>query len=420
MDITRRGLLKIGGASAITLSTAASAADSMTAARTAPTPAVLTLPDRESFLTGPQCYLDSGSQHPISKGAQRALSAYVQKRMLDPTAPAEQFDEDKLREKFARLINARSEDVAFIPSTTAGEQMVLRALDFPANRAHIISDELHFFGSLPIYEEMARQGATVTWVKATDGRIRIDDIKRALRKDTRLIALSQVSTINGFEHDLKTVCDLAHAAGALVYADIVHAAGCVPVDVTASGVDFAACSTYKWLMGEFGLGFIYASKAAQARMQRREYGYYGLSKFDTHIYPFDTPGTTVADYAYGTDAKGRFAHGTMAHPVMAILDHSLDYIEKLGVSRIQAHARQLTEHLKTELPKLGYNVITPRESKAPIVACAMQSARETLGPRLKAAGIKITLSRHRFRATPSVFNTHADIERLLSALGRQT
>jgi selenocysteine lyase/cysteine desulfurase len=43
----------------------------------------------------------------------------------------------------------------------------------------------------------------------------------------------------------------------LIYADIVHAAGCEPFVVTASGIDFASCSSFKWLMGDFGLGSLY-------------------------------------------------------------------------------------------------------------------------------------------------------------------
>ena len=59
---------------------------------------------------------------------------------------------------------------------------------------------------------------------------------------------------NGFQHDLKAVCELAHAHGAYVYADIVQSAGAMPIDVRASGVDFCACSSFKWLMADFGLG----------------------------------------------------------------------------------------------------------------------------------------------------------------------
>lgn len=412
MEHMRRQFLAAAGLSVAALKVPA-------LAETKPTvSAALALPDRASFLVGDVCYLDSGSQHPISKGAHAAVDAYLRQRMLDPAAPTDAFDDARVRAKFARLINAQADEVAYVASTTAGEQMVLRGLNLPASGAHIVSDELHFFGSLPLYEEMARQGATVTWVKARDGRIALDDLRRALKPNTKLVALSLVSTINGFQHDLKAVCDLAHANGTLVYADIVHAAGCIPVDVKASGVDFAACASYKWLMGDFGLGFLYASKAAQKQLRRTEYGYYGMSAFESHIYPFDTPGQRVADYAYADSAEGRFAHGTMAHMVMAQLNHSLDYIQQLGVASIQKHAQTLTAQLKEELPKLGYQLVTPPESGTPIVACALQDARDRLGAKLKAAGIRLTVSKHRFRATPSVFNTPADIDKLLATIGR--
>ena len=88
------------------------------------------------------------------------------------------------------------------------------------------------------------------------------------------MSVSLVSTINGFEHDLKKICDLAHAHGAYVYADIVHAAGAVPMDLRATGVDFAATSSYKWLMGDFGLGFLYVRKEVQEKVRRPWWGYH--------------------------------------------------------------------------------------------------------------------------------------------------
>ncbi|MEC4590896.1 MULTISPECIES: aminotransferase class V-fold PLP-dependent enzyme [Nitrospirillum] len=391
-------------------------------AQTAPTgaskPTLPTrFPDKASFFPHDLVYLDSGSQHPVSTGAKAAVDTYLSKRMLDPAAAHYDLPDDGVREKFARLVNADADDIAYVQSTTAGEQMVLRGLGLPKSGGHIVTDTLHFFGSLPLYEEMQRHGVEVTWVEPKDGRILLADLKQAIRKDTKLVALSLVSTINGFEHDLKAVCDLAHANGALVYADIIHAAGCVPVDLKGSGVDFAACASYKWLMGDFGLGFIYGTKAARAQLARTEYGYYGMSAFKPHIYPFDPPGEMIADYAYADTAEGTFAHGTHAHMVIAQLDHSLDYILGVGVAAIQAHAQDLIRRLKQELPKLGYSLMTPPEATTPLVTCAYENAREKLGAKLAAAKIKMTVSANRFRVTPSVFNDHTDIDQLLAALG---
>lgn len=407
--MNRRDVLRLAGAAASV--TAASSGG----AASAP------FPDRDAFFfPADLCYLDSGTMHPVSRGAKAALDRYISYRTVGRgRAPESGFDDDEVRAKFARLINADPTEIAFVQSTTAGENLILQALGLPARGAHVVTDTLHFFGSLPTYGELARNGVEVTWVKATkDGRILIDDIEKAVRKGTRLVALSQVSTINGFEHDLKRVCEIAHANGALVYADIVHAAGCVPVDVRATGVDFAACSSYKWLQGDFGLGFLYVRRDRQAQLRPPQLGYYGLSAFTPHYLPYDPPGDQVVDYARRDDAQGLFGIGTYSHTGLALLNHSLDYIQRLTVPAIQAHAQALITRLKDELPRLGHELLTPQDARTPMVACTLKDARKRLAGPLKDAGVRITLSANRFRVSVSVFNGMDDVDRLLAALPR--
>jgi selenocysteine lyase/cysteine desulfurase len=159
-------------------------------------------------------------------------------------------------------------------------------------------------------------------------------------------------------------------------------------------------------------------KDVRPSLRRVNYGYYGMSAFESHIYPHDEPGDTIVDYAFSEDANGSFALGTHAHTPIAILDHSLDYLLRVSVANIQAHAQKLIGRLKEELPERGFDVITPPEATTPMVACALPNAREAIGERLAGAGVKITLSRNRFRVSVSVFNDMNDIDRLLSALGR--
>jgi selenocysteine lyase/cysteine desulfurase len=226
----------------------------------------ISLPDKASFAATPIAYFDSASTHPVSLGAKAAADAYLGGRTLDPAASAKKpVDRAAVLARFAALVHADPDEVTWVQSTTMGEQAVLRALGYPHRRGRIVTDTLHFYASFPMYQEMAKQGVDVAWVKARDGRIPMEDMARAITPGTTLVCVSQVSTYNGFEHDLKAICDLAHAAGALVYADIIHAAGAVPVDLHGSGVDFAACATYKWLMGDFGLGFLYARRGIGCR-----------------------------------------------------------------------------------------------------------------------------------------------------------
>src|SRR6202034_2265832 len=96
--------------------------------------------------------------------------------------------------------------------------------------------------SIYLYRTLQRSGHDVRIVGEHDGRIEMKDLEAAIDKNTRLVCLSLVSFANGFQHDLKRVCEIAHAHGAHVYADIAQAAGAVPIDVRDSGVDFCACS----------------------------------------------------------------------------------------------------------------------------------------------------------------------------------
>lgn len=411
MAMTRREWLVAAGALPLAMH---AAAGEESPGRESP-PGPLALPDKASFARMDVTYLNSGSVHPISLGAKAELDRYLADRMLVPGATDYGLDEERVIERFARLINADPGELAFVPSTTAGEQMIVQALGLPEKGAGVVTDTLHFFGSFPLYGDLAREGVNVSWIRQQDGRIPLAEVERAVRRGTRLVSLSLVSTVNGFEHDLKAVCEIAHARGALVYADIIHAAGCIPIDVRDSGVDFAACSGYKWLMGDFGLGFLYVRRDLLPVLERVRHGYYAVNRFETHVYPGDPPGDTIVDYGYRDDARGMFATGTYSHTAVALLDYSLGYILDLGVENINAHARTLTDRLKTELPKLGYRLATPPESRAPMVACWMEDARR-LAPKLSAAKVAISVSRNRFRASVSAFNDMDDVDRLLAAL----
>ncbi len=152
------------------------------------------------------------------------------------------------------------------PVTVAGRIMKYTAragrlpiLDIVGSGSNVVTDALHFEGAIINLQALERErGLDLRIAMPRDGRIELRDLERLMDKKTKLIEVSLVAMYNGFQHDLKAVCGLAHAHGAYVYADIVQAAGATPIDVRASGVDFCACSSFKWLMGDFGAGFLYA------------------------------------------------------------------------------------------------------------------------------------------------------------------
>jgi selenocysteine lyase/cysteine desulfurase len=410
MSFTRRALV-----------TAAAAAPALAqAARAAPATAPPALPATALFATMPFTYLDSGSTHPMPLGAEAALKDYLRFKTRAADAPRLDMDaiEKRVMERYGRLVGADPSELVFIQSTTMGENLVLKALGYPAEKGRIVTDALHFFGSFYTYEELSKSGVDVVTLPMTKaGRIDYGQMAAAVNDKTKLVAVSAVSTTNGFQHDLKRVSDIAHAHGAYVYVDAVHAAGSTPIDLRAAGVDFASASSYKWLMGDFGLGFLYVRKEVQDRFPRPWWGYHQVGgRFITHVFPYDDPSPDVATYGYDPGAAGRFAMGTTSWTGAVQLDYSLGLIEQIGVPRIQAWRQPMVDAIQKELRRRGYQPLTPQDSRTPLVAFALKDARRKLPALLEKANVRITVSQNRFRPSISIFNDMNDIDRLLAAL----
>jgi selenocysteine lyase/cysteine desulfurase len=408
MSFTRRALVTAAAAAPVIASAAKAA------------PVTPSLPAKAAFARMPYVYLDSGSTHPMPLAARTALEEYLRYKTRDGTTPGYDMDrkEAAVMRRFAALVGADPSELCFIQSTTMGENLVLKAMGYPQTGGRIVTDAAHFFGSFYTYGELGKLGVDVATVPFTkEGAIDYGQMAAAVNNKTRLVAISAVSTANGFEHDLKRVCDIAHAHGAYVYVDMVHACGSTPIDLRASGVDFAASSSYKWLMGDFGLGFLYVRKEVQNKFPRPWWGYHQVGgHFTTHVYPFDTPGPQDATYGYDPGATGRFAMGTTSWTGAVQLDSSLGFIEALTVPAIQAYRQPMMDAVQTELRRRGYEPMTPLGTRTPLVAFALKDARKKLPALLDKANVKITVSQHRFRASMSVFNDMNDVDRLLAAL----
>jgi selenocysteine lyase/cysteine desulfurase len=418
MNFSRRAVAKVLGAAAFGALTSRSLLSSAETTPSGASKSATSLPDRAQFVANDyQVSLNNARWHPMSKGSQAAIDNYLEYKRRGIWNPPDQVSamQKQVRDDFAALIHANPSEIAYVGSTTAGETMFVAAMGFPALKGNIVTDALHFEGSLYLYEALAKQGVDVRVVRPRDWRIPLDDIAAVVDKETRLVAVSKVSFINGFEHDLKPLCDLAHAHGALVYADAVQAVGCMPIDVRTSGVDALGAASYKWLMGDMGLGFLYVRQQALGRLHRVLHGYRQLEEFSYHVFPWDTPGTYPIEWKPSEDAAGYFEIGTIANAAIAALSFSLPWLRQLGMENVQVHAQQLNGRLRAALPSLGYPCITPAESKAPII-CFGVSTPEKTADVLRRAHIDVSLSPGRMRVSPSVYNTIEDVDRLIAAL----
>ena len=359
-------------------------------------------------------YMNSAYMHPLPLDAAAAMRAYLAGR-VDPTLRRRPAHD--ARALFAKLINATPDEIAEVPSTSYGESFVVGALRLQGDRrAKVVTDILHFDGGLYTYVELARQGSAVTILPMTpEGRIDMNRLEAAVDGDTRLVAISLVSQVNGFEHDLKTVSEIAHRKGALVYVDAVQGAGAVPIDVRASGVDFLACSSFKWLMSDFGYGFLYVRKDLFPKLRRTQFGYHQPKTLAYHALPGDPPGPVLFEATPNNDtAAGLFEVGSLSEASEVGVGVSLNNIIGMGVDNMQRTRQPLIDRLRERISP-HYKPLTPPDCKGPIISFVAPGAVK-LRPKIQTAGVNIQLYANRFRISPSVFNTMADVERVCDAI----
>jgi selenocysteine lyase/cysteine desulfurase len=358
-----------------------------------------------------ETYLNSAALHPLGSFASRAVEQALAYRLHGPGEGRLDFGGDKqqeLKRRLGELINATPLEIAYTASTSDGENIVVMGLDLPRRGGNIVIDELHFTTSLYMYKELEKKGVELRIVKHRDWAIDVTDMDRAIDKNTRLVSLALVSNVNGYMHDCRAISALAHARGAYVFADIIQAVGAVPVDVKALGIDFASTGTYKWLMGERGLGFLYVRQDLQGTvLPTTRYGHRQVTNFNRAALTWEPlPGAAM------------YETGGIAVLLAACVHAGITYVQTLGLEKVQAHAASLVTRLQDELPAAGYPSLTPRGTRTPIVAFALKDAAATAAA-LKTAKVAATIvaNENRLRLAVSVFNTHGDIDRVVDALG---
>src|SRR5947208_15279709 len=126
-----------------------------------------------------QTYLNSAAIHPMSLPASRALQDHIAFRLKGAGEGRADFGEEQqkdLKRRFAALINAKPNEIAFVQNTSDGENIVVMGMDLPHRGANVVLDELHFETSLYMYKSLEAKGLQLRVVKHRDWAIDIKDM----------------------------------------------------------------------------------------------------------------------------------------------------------------------------------------------------------------------------------------------------
>ncbi len=410
MSIDRRGFLReaTGLASAAAL---ASTGCSQTA-----TPADFSSLRGDFYLREGQTYLNSARHYPLNVYSARAAHAYLDHMIADPADETERRRLHDIKARFARLINAKPSEICFTPGTMAGEMILMDGLRLENTPYNVVTNDLPYSSSLYNYSQRKKHGLDLRIAKHTDWRTDMKAVEDVVDLKTRLISVAMVSNMNGYLEDVKALSAMAHAHDGYLYTDVIQCVGAVPIDVRAMGIDFAACSMYKFLMGIHGFGFLYIREDLQGSVIKSTEMHGGVS---LNYRPWvDNPDPSKDEVIVG-EGKGarRFEVGAPPFVSYAAAEASLKLIERLGVENIQAHALKCIGRLKKDMAAIGYPTVTPEGNGSSIISFRVKDP-EGVAKKLERANVVATMiAQYKLlRVSMSAFTNDDDLDQLLNAL----
>lgn len=350
-------------------------------------------------------FLNSCSQGALSEAVEASLHAHI-RSWHEHGSPWDRWVEEyeNARAAFAGFIGAAPDEVAVVPSASAGINSVASALSF-GKRRKVVMGEFEFPTMGQIWLAQQRRGAEVEFLEAKDGRICADCYSRAIDDQTLIVPLTHVCFMNGFRSDVASIVNHAHERGALVMLDGYQDCGTRPIDVKALGLDFYVTGVLKYLLCPSGIAFLYVRRDLIASLTPTITGWFAQQNpFAFDVKHFD-PASTAR----------RFEAGSPPLPNVYCVPAALKLLEGAGYAAVAEHIKTLTGALIDGGRKLEIKIKTPLDSVGPLVVLQMKDA-EAMVQKMAANNIVVSNRMDGLRVSFHVYNTLDDVHAVLDLL----
>lgn len=358
---------------------------------------------RDFPITEHVSYLNSAAAGPVSRPVMEAATGFYVEMMESADARWDEWLERRevVRRRIAEFINAEPEEIGLTVNTSSGMNLIVDALE---GRGDVISCELEFPVSTITWMQ---RGTRVHLVKAVDGELRMEDVRRAMNDETAIICLSHVQYSNGFRVDLEELGNNKNDHALVINAS--QALGAFEIDVKRMRIDALCATGHKWMLSAYGSGFVYLSRRLLDETRARRIGW--LSVED----PF---GDRNREYVVRNDAAARAELGCPHFAGIFALGASVDYLMKLGRQPIEQRVLALNRYLTERLSEEGWPVLSPlrhESSRSGETLVQVERPKRTVA-HLAQRNIAVTEKPQGMRISTHFFNNQADIERLIIAL----
>ena len=349
---------------------------------------------RSSFDPAPGLvYLDAATYglppRPSVEALTRALARW-QSGEADWVAEWDRKGEE-CRRHFAALIGGHVEEIALVPTASAGVGLIAASL--PEGMEVVVPDDE--FPSV-LYPLLVAEEARSIRVR----RVAFGDLAGAIGPGTGMAAFSLTRSQDGETAALADIVAAARRHGAELLVDATHAIPFVPVQPWLADIDYLVCHGYKHLLCPRGVGFLHLRRERWERIEP------WFANWRTGETLYDNAyGGTIQDLARDArrfDLSLAWHAWAGAEPALALL---VEWQANGALDEVRMLARRLADGVGR--PEPAASIVSLRVDDAEGAARALAN----MGVRCAARGGNIRLS-------PHVYNTEADIDRAVEALGR--
>ena len=296
-------------------------------------------------------YLDAASTTPTPKPVVEAMCDYFYNYNSNTGRGAYRMavkstkEFERARYRISKFINCKSSEVIFTKNTTEAINLVANGFDFKKGDSIIVPNIEHHSNFIPWLNLKKKQGVELKIIKADKyGVVDPRDIESAVGANTKLITTTHVSNAIGSVQPVKEIGKIADENNVLYMVDAAQSAGHMKLDVKEIKADFITFPGHKGLLGPIGTGFLYCGEQSVEKLE-----------------PMNLGGGTVLDVTENEfsfeDVPARFEGGTQNIAGFIGLGVAVDYIDRIGLERIENHGKKLTAMLFQEINDISNTIV---------------------------------------------------------------
>ena len=264
------------------------------------------------------------------------------------------------REKIRDFINAKeTSEIVFTSGTTNSMNMIVSGFFrnyLKRDDEVLVTLSEHASNILPWFILQKEIGIKVKYIELNDKHeVTVENVKKAINNKTKVISLAMVTNVIGDERPIKEISKIAHDNNILMVVDAAQGAPHKKIDVQDMDIDFMAFSGHK-MYGPTGIGVLYGKFDLLDKVKPFNYGGGMNAMF------------TKDGYVELREIPTRLEGGTPNIEGVLGLSAAIDYLNNIGMDKINKYERGLRKYLINELSKLDFITIYNKDVDTNIVA----------------------------------------------------